>query len=178
MPSPANGLSHPFWGVDVASFYPSYAPLIDFVFLALIFVTLGSLVARRQPKRRRLAVVVGLLLAAASAATGAVLGVNIGSLGPVPVAILTLAVGGATYRLLRRMKLRRFGAVCVGLFVAYLCVTLHLPGASGWMTRLVVPPDLLATGVLALGILQGLSGYPRRKTAYHLVPSKARRRWQ
>ena len=176
MPPAASGLPLPLWGLDLASLYASYAGLIDFVLLALLLVTLCTCIAGRKGERRRLAAVVGLLLAAACAATAAVLGVDVRSLGPVPLSILILAASGAMYRLLRRMRFRRFGAACVGLVVIYLCVALYLPVGAAWLTKLVVPPDLLATLVLVLGILQGLSGRSRRKTTYHHAPNKRRRR--
>lgn len=122
---------------DVARFYDSYAPFIDFVLFGALFISLAHITIGRRLKHQGIAVALGLIMAVALAASEPALGFTIRDLGPVAATAFVLLLAYSLYTFFRRLQLSRMDAAGVAIVAAYIALELASPGLLAWLRSLL-----------------------------------------
>lgn len=126
----------PFYGLDIASFYTRYHPVIDFFLYLAVFVSVARLTLDKLfPGRagKALAVAVGLMLAVSLSIAEQNLGFSIRSFGSIAAGIIVGLVGLVIFHLCRKAGAAAPTASSLAIIIVYFSVRSAVPNLFEWM---------------------------------------------
>ncbi len=163
-------LLQPLHGIDVASLYLQFGPLLDLMLYGAFFTSVAWVTVGRIYNHRGLAVALGLILTASLTLTAPVLGFSLKSFGPFAAGLIVLFVAIFVYRLLRQAELDQVAALCLSLVVTYLGLLIYSPQFVVAVNRVFPFGGLLVVAAIAVLLyraalwITGWSAYEHRST--------------